>query len=469
MRHRSETASDRFPAAVGTVTSPKCCDAAGAPMRPAREARRLKRSAIGLRRCTRGIGGGRSVRARAALVARAGWLAVPLLLCACGTKGPPRPPLSKAPEPVQNLLVRQSGPSIEVRWSRPSRRTDGAPIVGPLIYEVLARARDRAGTTASVGPGARGSLFDPSGDRADQARAASDEFSKAATVVVRLAEPGASLGRPEAPVEPAAGSGPFHVTLGPERFPGSRLPSVRLAVGVVARDASGLRSRPGTIVEIDPVPPLPPLESFTASGTREGIGLAWRVPAAPGPVGVNIYRRPAASDLAHGFPAKPILGSPFAGDSARDASAQLGAAYLYEARLASTAPGRGSRESLPVTASIEYADRFPPGAPSLLTAEVVPADGARVSPLIRLRWSSPIDADVAGYRIYRGDVDGAPMLCGQVVGAVTLWEDAQVVPALRYHYTVTAIDGASPPNESERSETVDVEVPAGAPPGGQAG
>lgn len=375
------------------------------------------------------------------------WLTLSVLLCACGAKGPPKPPLSKGPEPVQGLFVRQSGPSIEVRWSRPAHRTDGAPIEGPLVYEVLARAEDRTQTRLADG-----------GGRAAAARAAAESFFKSASVVARLAEPGVgSSGRVEGPVEKTSGRGPFRVLLGPERFPGSRPTSVRLAVTVVARDVRGRRSRPGTLAEIDPVAPLPALESFTAAGTREGVRLSWRLPAITDPVGVNIYRRLADGDPERGFPTKPVPGSPFTGSTGLDASSRLGDIYVYEGRVVSTAPGRGVRESLPATAPFEFTDRFPPGPPSLLTAEIVPATGAQPSHVIRLRWSSPIDADVSGYRIYRAEGDLAAVLRGQVSSGQTAWEDTQVTPGLQYHYSVTAIDGAAPPNESERSESVEAQ------------
>lgn len=278
--------------------------------------------------------------------------------------------------------------------------------------------------------------------------------------MVRLAEPGARAKRTEEGIQPASAAGPFHGLLGPEAFPGARFTSVRLAITVIARDDHGRRSRPAAIVEIDPVPLLPPLEAFTAVGVREGVRLAWRAPAGTSSAAVNVYRRLASSDPDKGFPAKPIAGSPFSGESASDASARLGESYVYEGRLVSTTPGKGLREGGPATTSIDYVDRFPPGAPSLLTAEVVQTGTA--APVIRLRWSSPIDPDVAGYRVYRADGDGPSVLRGQVSGSDTSWEDTQVAPAVRYHYAVTALDNGAPPNESEKSEAADVEIPEAA-------
>src|SRR5436309_13825742 len=79
-------------------------------------------------------------------------LALVLLLPGCGIKGPPRPPLSKAPEPVRALDVRQVGGTIEVRWTAPRRRQDGEPIGTDVRYEVLARILDRAAGAAGPAP-----------------------------------------------------------------------------------------------------------------------------------------------------------------------------------------------------------------------------------------------------------------------------------------------------------------------------
>ena len=47
---------------------------------------------------------------------------------------------------MRGLTLRQSGPSIELTWSRPLRRENGSPIDSALTYKVLARALETAGT-----------------------------------------------------------------------------------------------------------------------------------------------------------------------------------------------------------------------------------------------------------------------------------------------------------------------------------
>ena len=83
----------------------------------------------------------------------------------------------------------------------------------------------------------------------------------------------------------------------------------------------------------------------------------------------------------------------------------------------------------------------------------------------RLAWSPPVDADVASYRIHRAAGEGGFEVLATVPASETQWLDSTVAPGRRYRYFVTSIDGASPPNESAPSETVDAitgaEEPAG--------
>src|SRR5207249_498986 len=154
------------------------------------------------------------------------------------------------------------------------------------------------------------------------------------------------------------------------------------------------------------------------------------------------------------------------GDSAVDDTARIGGRYRYFARLVAAAAGAGLRESPPTRPEVEvdYADRFPPAAPSLVTADpVAPARDTEARWEIRLAWSSPIDADVAGYRIYRAEGDGAFALAASLPASETTWTDAAVEPGRRYRYSVTAFDTADPPNESERSDTAGAEIPGDRP------
>jgi hypothetical protein len=383
-------------------------------------------------------------------------LAACLAAAACGVKGPPRPPLPKAPDPVRGLLARQSGESIVVRWSPPRRRQDGEPIGSPLAYEIRALVLERppdAGAVATPspppGPGGGSSLLDP--------RLREEEFVKSSRLVASAGEEADARSDDRRAGDPA----PREVALGPDRFPGTRLAAARIALAVIAIDDRGRRSPARPIVLLDPVEPLPAIESLTAEPGPEGVRLAWKLPASLGPPGrVNVYRAAGAEP----FPVVPIPSSPFEGERALDAGAGLGASYRYEARLVAVGSGLGLREGPPAgPIEIRYEDRFAPGAPALVTVDLLPgSEGGERSWQAVLAWSSPLDADVAGYRVYRAAGGERFSLLASLPETRSSLEDGSIEPGREYLYRVTAIDGASPANESTPSEEVKLVVPEGA-------
>jgi hypothetical protein len=91
------------------------------------------------------------------------------------------------------------------------------------------------------------------------------------------------------------------------------------------------------------------------------------------------------------------------------------------------------------------ADLFPPAAPEGFTA-------AAEERLIRLFWTPGSDPDLAGYLVYRSDGPEEPYrrLTPEPIMETT-YADAEVRSGGRYTYVVSAVDGASAPNESRWS------------------
>ncbi|HEY8507282.1 MAG TPA: malectin domain-containing carbohydrate-binding protein [Steroidobacteraceae bacterium] len=96
-----------------------------------------------------------------------------------------------------------------------------------------------------------------------------------------------------------------------------------------------------------------------------------------------------------------------------------------------------------VNVTIEEPDTTPPSVPTGLTATPVSTTQ------INLSWnvSSDTGTGVAGYRIYRDGV-----LIG--TSSTNSFSDTGLTPATQYSYRVSAIDGATPPNESAQSAAV---------------
>ena len=110
--------------------------------------------------------------------------------------------------------------------------------------------------------------------------------------------------------------------------------------------------------------------------------------------------------------------------------------------------------SPPVT--VVMRDIFPPHAPSGL--EAVPGGATAADRSIDLSWIPDVDADLAGYFVYRQDIDSKGVVAGTVtrlnltpvVGPA--YRDQTAMAGRRYAYRVTAVDTAG--NESAPSDDV---------------
>jgi fibronectin type 3 domain-containing protein len=98
---------------------------------------------------------------------------------------------------------------------------------------------------------------------------------------------------------------------------------------------------------------------------------------------------------------------------------------------------------------ITTTDRFPPAVPQGLAAVADTAAGA-----IDLSWSPNSDADLAGYRVYRRDVQGnLPAQQIASPGMESSYRDTSVQPGHTYAYAVSALDQIH--NESKPSPEVE--------------
>lgn len=91
------------------------------------------------------------------------------------------------------------------------------------------------------------------------------------------------------------------------------------------------------------------------------------------------------------------------------------------------------------------ADQTAPAAPSGVT--VIETDAG-----VKVLWEKSETEDLGGYRIYRRTAAAKAMtLVGKVEPVYTLFVDTKAEPGVRYYYAVTAVDQATPPNESAKS------------------
>jgi hypothetical protein len=363
------------------------------------------------------------------------------------------------------MSVRQIGRGIVVGAVLPRERTDGTPLAAGIEVRVL-RLRE----TASLRPGAVSKRYLVA------------QFSRQAEVVATFT--GKALER-------AAPGGRFLHSDGGAFDAVVPSGSISYLYSLALIDAEG-KSSPMPVpiaIEIRSPPPVPvDLSAATAEGE---VRLTWRPGGAAGEpasdVTFNIYRG-AAGDARD--PETALNPEPLSEPSYIDTTFSYGTDYSYFVRSSGEAVGplHESDSCQPVT--ILPLDRFPPATPTGLAAA---AEGK----VIKLYWFPNSEPDLAGYRIYRregqrrepqpapeeegGAAEGQesateggtdepeqlPDLVGEVGAGGTSWMDEAVVPDVRYHYSVAAIDGASPPNESprseEQSEMVSGEAPRPAP------
>ena len=142
--------------------------------------------------------------------------------------------------------------------------------------------------------------------------------------------------------------------------------------------------------------------------------------------------------------------------SYRDTSVVFDHTYVYTVRSVIQIGGKEleSSDSQPVTFTPR--DIFPPAAPHGLVAALLPG-AAPGTVVVDLSWSSNLETDLAGYRVYRSEQEGTR---GQPLTPDLLptpaVRDTSVEPGHRYWYTVTAVDRAG--NESAPGTLVAVDV-----------
>ena len=349
----------------------------------------------------------------------------------CGKKGPPLPPVRILPRPAQNVHVRQLGPDIVIEATLSLSRTDGSPL-GPGAAVHVMKMRP-APTLKPGGVSVRYLML---------------VFQKEAKVAVSLS--GAELQRATASgrlvyLDRAAAD------VGTGAVPGAPGPRYLYSVQIV--DERGERSPPSVPQEIQVAPPPKAPVGLVATAAEGEVRLSWES-GEPGTTKelFNVYRRAAAEE---DVPLQPLNLAPIPDRTYVDTKFQYGETYRYSVRALLTPPPP-MRESAP-SAEVEVRplDVYSPKAPTGLAAAV---EGQA----IKLYWFPNSEPDLRSYRIYRRQEGEEFRQIGEVDAAETSFADTTAARGVRYHYAVSAVDGATPPNESARSEEVSEGLPADA-------
>jgi hypothetical protein len=358
-----------------------------------------------------------------------------LFLSGCGAPGDPVPPSPTVPAAVSDLVARQAGDGVALVFSLPAKSVSGEKLGAAPAVEIV-----------------RGSL---------KANGAPDP--KSLRVVYTI--PGALVGNYF-----AAGHVLFTDPISPQEtkaHPGATyayLVRTRLSNKRASPDSTAVTAR------VFPVPQA--ISSVKIRVTETAVNLTWPVPtetSAGNPLsdlsGYRVYRgeidphapEPTSKDLSatHWISPLALLG-PSTTNSYSDAQFEFGKNYVYVVRTVIPADGNEIESDNSEPVAVTPLDIFPPAAPQGLVAAVLP--GATPSVLVvDLSWSINLETDLAGYRVYRSEQEGAR---GQLITPdllpVPAVRDSSVALGHRYWYTVTAVDRAG--NESAPSNPVAVDI-----------
>jgi hypothetical protein len=148
---------------------------------------------------------------------------------------------------------------------------------------------------------------------------------------------------------------------------------------------------------------------------------------------------------------RPINAVPVIATEYLDGDAETGESYVYLVRtlISDATPIREGPASEPLTVSAE--DLFAPAPPGGLIAV---QEGAAV----RLFWNPSGERDLAGYRVYRRADQSKWSRIGPDPVEQPTYLDSDVGVDQFLSYRVTAIDRATPPNESPPSEVTEHNV-----------
>lgn len=365
-----------------------------------------------------------------------------LVVIGCGAPGEPVPPSPPIPTTITDLSAHQAGDGVMLSFTMPTKSVTGDKLVEIPTMEIV-----------------RGSM---SADGTPDAKS----FHVVDTVPGAVMKPYITKGavqflEPVAPEEIRTHAGTTFV--------------YRVRARVSDKKTSADSNE--VLLKLSPV--SAPVENFHAKLTENGIELNWTAPSKTSggePIAgieqYHVYRgeldgksaEEAAKDLSHVAWKSPLVQIAVTkSPEYRDLGFDYGKTYAYVVRA--TLGGSGENGGLESSDShsviLTPVDTFPPAAPRGMVAAVLPgSEAGRL--VVDLSWSINVEADLAGYRVYRSDKEGerGKLLTPELL-LTPAYRDNSAATGQQYWYSVTAVDRSG--NESNASEQMAVSVEATQP------
>jgi hypothetical protein len=358
-----------------------------------------------------------------------------LLMGGCGAPGEPVPPIPPIPTAITDLAASQSGDGALLTFTMPGKSVNGDKLPDVPTMEIL-----------------RGSLL-PDGT----------VDAKSFRVVDTV--PGAMIAS-----YTDKGKVRFLDPVAPEEIQAH--PGATVVYRVRARVTDKKTSADSNDASLKLYVVAAPIEHLQANLTENGIDLTWTAPektsggeSITGIERYHVYRGeidPSLAEVIRKDLSRAVWKSPLVQIASttspgyRDEAFDYGKTYVYLVRgtLRGAAEGLESNDSRSVI--LTPVDTFPPAAPQGVVAAVLPGTEANRF-LVDLSWSINVEADLAGYRLYRSDQQGVrgTLITPDLLLTPT-YRDAAVTAGQHYWYTVTAVDHAG--NESQPSAQIFVEI-----------
>lgn len=332
-------------------------------------------------------------------------IAASLALAACGRKTLPIPPQDAVPLAINDLHYQQDENNVVLTWTYPKETTAGSELPGLHSFLVL----------RAVVP------------EADSCSGCPIPFSSA--------------------VEVEAGTAITDVKKRQARYTETILrPGHRYYYKVQTKAGWRLVSDDSNTVSFAwDSPAAAPAEVLAEAGDGK-VMLRWQTVATlvdgqplPGKVRYQVYRSQATDNF------RPV-GDPVAEVTYTDSGLRNGQIYYYQVRAVRESNGTRLVGLASTTVSQTPRDFTPPAPPRGLSGVVV--NGG-----IKLLWEQSSDKDLGGYRIYRRLPDeNILMLVGEADREAMSYVDPLPEAPGGAYWAVTAIDLATPPNESTFSK-----------------
>jgi hypothetical protein len=328
-------------------------------------------------------------------------------LVGCASPGPPRPPSLQLPQLAKDIGVERQGGDVLVRFTLPQRTIDDLPIRESTIVVTVCRGGEAAACVPLRGLTDVSMAFDGSANPARRLVVWHDRLPQAETA-----------GTP-------------------------RLLEYRVELKNAQGRSAGWSDRAYTAAGAAPARVV----NLRAEETRAGILLHWTLSGADRDGDEVLLRREVVTPAAAAKPEQPVwLKSNAAGDADEtlDSSADENTPYRYVAfrqRVEQIGAQRLEVRSAPSgPVEITWANRFPPPAPSGLSAAPF-EQGGRFA--IDLVWQPLVEPGLKDYVVTRQPLDAGGKAVGEPerLGTVEApaFHDATAQAGVSYRYAVQGV------------------------------